>query len=225
MQEYVIIVAGGSGNRMKSDVPKQFLPVNGLPILMHTILAFKRYSNNLKVILVLPENHFEFWNELCVQYVFEENFTLIAGGSTRFDSVKNGLNSITDAEALVAVHDGVRPIIAKEIIAASFLKASEFGSAVASVPLKDSIREITAAGNNALDRTKFQLIQTPQTFRLDWMRQAFAKGYNPYFTDCASVIESEGLPIYLIPGSYENIKITTPEDLRWAEIFLNVSDK
>ena len=225
MQEYVIIVAGGSGNRMKSDVPKQFLPVNGLPILMHTILAFRRYSSDLKIILVLPENHFEFWNALCVQYAFNEIFALVAGGSTRFDSVKNGLNSITDAEAVVAVHDGVRPIIAKEIIAASFLKASEFGSAVVSVPLKDSIREITKEGNNALDRNKFVLIQTPQTFRLDWMRQAFAKVYSPYFTDCASVIESEGFPIYLIPGSYENIKITTPEDLRWAEIFLSSPDE
>jgi 2-C-methyl-D-erythritol 4-phosphate cytidylyltransferase len=223
MQEYVIIVAGGSGSRMKSDMPKQFLPVNGLPILMHTIFAFRRYSKDLNIILVLPKAHFNFWDNLCTQYAFDEHYALVAGGSTRFDSVKSGLNSIQDQDALVAVHDGVRPVISREIISESFTKALEHGSAVVSVPLKDSIREVTQAGNKALDRVHFQLIQTPQTFRLDWMRQAFAKDYDPSFTDCASVVESQGFPIHLIPGSYENIKITTPEDLRWAEIYLKIT--
>ncbi|MCE7066187.1 2-C-methyl-D-erythritol 4-phosphate cytidylyltransferase [Dyadobacter sp. CY326] len=220
MQEYAIIVAGGSGTRMNSDVPKQFLPVNGLPILMHTISAFRRYSTDLKIILVLPQEQFDYWIALCEKYAFQQMFALVSGGKTRFDSVKNGLKSIKSNAGLVAVHDGVRPVISQEIIAASFQTAAESGSAVVSVPLKDSIRSVAAGGNKAVDRSTFHLIQTPQTFRLDWMQQAFDKDYDPSFTDCASVVESAGFPIQLIPGAYENIKITTPEDLRWAEIYL-----
>lgn len=220
MQEYVIIVAGGSGSRMKSDIPKQFLPVNGIPVLMHTLNAFRNYSSSLHIILVLPENQFEFWQSLCVQHQFSEPYLLVAGGETRFNSVKNGLDTIQSEEGLVAVHDGVRPVIDKEIIANSFEKAAEFGAAVVSVPLKDSIRRVDKNGNVALDRSLFRLIQTPQTFRLDWMRKAFAHAYQPVFTDCASVLEFEGYPIHLIEGSYENIKITTPEDLKWAEVYL-----
>jgi 2-C-methyl-D-erythritol 4-phosphate cytidylyltransferase len=221
MQEYAIIVAGGSGNRMKSEIPKQFLKIHGLPILMHTINAFRDYSELLKIILVLPADQMEFWEQLCAEHSFKVNYTLIEGGDSRFASVKNGLQSIKDNSGIVAVHDGVRPVIGKEIIAASFSKAAEQGSAVTSVPLKDSIRKVeTSGGNAAMDRSLFQLIQTPQTFRLDWMQKAFQTGYSDQFTDCASVLESAGYPIHLIPGSYENIKITTPEDLRWAEIYL-----
>jgi 2-C-methyl-D-erythritol 4-phosphate cytidylyltransferase len=221
MQEYAIIVAGGSGNRMKSDIPKQFLKINGLPILMHTLNAFRNYAETLKIILVLPSEQITFWNELCQEHSFQSIYTLISGGNTRFDSVKNGLQSIQGESGLVAVHDGVRPVISREIIANSFLKAAEQGSAVTSVALKDSIRKTGANGENmAMDRASFQLIQTPQTFRLDWMKKAFATDYNDQFTDCASVLEAAGYPIYLIPGAYENIKITTPEDLRWAEIYL-----
>ncbi|WP_221390141.1 2-C-methyl-D-erythritol 4-phosphate cytidylyltransferase [Dyadobacter sp. NIV53] len=221
MQEYVIIVAGGTGSRMKSDIPKQFIALNGLPILMHTIKAFRNYSDKLSIILVLPENQFEYWQLLCKQYSFHESLLLIAGGNTRFDSVKNGLNSINADIGLVAVHDGVRPIISKQIISESFQHASEFGSAIVSVPMKDSIRKINKDGDNiSEDRTAFRLIQTPQTFRLDWMQKAFTASYQANFTDCASVLESAGYTIQLIEGAYENIKITTPEDLRWAEIYL-----
>lgn len=221
MEEYVIIVAGGTGSRMKSDIPKQFIAVNGLPILMHTIKAFRNYSDTLSIILVLPNNQFEFWQTLCRQYFFDEKYQLIAGGNTRFDSVKNGLNSITVNNGLIAVHDGVRPIISKKIISDSFQHASEFGSAVVSIPMKDSIRRINKDGENiSEDRTVFRLIQTPQTFRLDWMQKAFTTFYQPHFTDCASVLESAGYAIQLIDGAYENIKITTPEDLKWAEIYL-----
>ncbi|WP_026632828.1 2-C-methyl-D-erythritol 4-phosphate cytidylyltransferase [Dyadobacter alkalitolerans] len=221
MQENVIIVAGGSGSRMKSELPKQFLKINGLPILMHTIHAFRKYSDALQIVLVLPAEQMIFWKQLCEEHSFQIAYTLVAGGDSRFASVKNGLNSIRDHEGLVAVHDGVRPVISKEIIAAGFARAAEQGSAVTSVPLKDSIRKVEEGGKNlAVDRTAFQLIQTPQTFRLDWMQQAFAVDYNDQFTDCASVLEAAGYPIHLIPGAYENIKITTPEDLRWAEIYL-----
>lgn len=225
MQEFAIIVAGGSGSRMKSDIPKQFLSVNGLPVLMHTLHAFRNYSASLHIILVLPQSQFSFWEALCVQYHFSVSYQLVAGGETRFNSVKNGLDTIRQSEGLVAVHDGVRPVIAKEIISNSFLKAAEFGAAVVSVPLKDSIRRVDQNGNIALDRSLFHIIQTPQTFRLNWMRKAFAHAYQPVFTDCASVLECAGYPIHLIEGSYENIKITTPEDLKWAEVYLPGSEK
>jgi 2-C-methyl-D-erythritol 4-phosphate cytidylyltransferase len=224
MQEYVIIVAGGSGSRMKSDIPKQFLKVNGLPVLMHTINAFCSYSASIKIILVLPAVQFDYWKLLCQQHAFSTPYLLVAGGETRFHSVKNGLTSIVhNEEALVAVHDGVRPVISKEIILDSFQKAARFGTAVVSVPLKDSIRIVAnSEKNTAMDRSAFRLIQTPQTFRIDWMRKAFNHPYSSLFTDCASVLESEGYPIHLTEGSYENIKITTPEDLRWAEIYLKI---
>lgn len=221
MQEYVIIVAGGSGSRMKSDIPKQFLEVNGLPVLMHTINAFARYSAALKIIVVLPTEQFGFWNELCISHQFSTPVELIAGGATRFHSVKNGLDHITGADGLVAVHDGVRPMITPEIIGNGFHVAATHGTAVTSVALKDSIRMVDSNGaNKAMDRARFRLVQTPQTFRIDWMRNAFAAEYQDTFTDCASVLESKGYAIHLIDGGYENIKITTPEDLRWAETLL-----
>lgn len=225
MQEYVIIVAGGSGSRMKSDIPKQFLPVNGLPVLIHTIRAFAGYSRDLHIIVVLPAEQIGFWKELCEKHDFDIAHQLVTGGETRFHSVKNGLNSITEqAEYLIAVHDGVRPVISREIIANSFKKAASHGAAVVSVPLKDSIRIVSQnEGNNAMDRTLFRLVQTPQTFRSSWMRAAFAADYHESFTDCASVLEAWGYPIQLIDGTYENIKITTPEDLRWAEIYLKAT--
>lgn len=220
MQEYAIIVAGGSGSRMKSDIPKQFLLIKHQPILMYTIKAFRAYSENLNIIVVLPEDQFEYWYQLCYEHSFTEKYSLIPGGQTRFHSVKNGLESIDSLDGLIAVHDGVRPVISKEIIAESFKKAAQYGTAVVSVTLKDSIRSVETDSNKAEDRTKFRLIQTPQTFRLDWMRDAFSQPYQDGFTDCASVLESSGYPIRMIDGAYENIKITTPEDLRWAEIYL-----
>jgi 2-C-methyl-D-erythritol 4-phosphate cytidylyltransferase len=222
MQEYAIIVAGGSGSRMKSDIPKQFLLIKHQPILMYTIQAFRAYSENLNIIVVLPEDQFEYWYQLCYEHSFTEKYSLIPGGQTRFHSVKNGLESISKLDGLVAVHDGVRPVIGNGIIADSFSKAAQYGTAVVSVPLKDSIRSVeTGDVNKAEDRTKFRLIQTPQTFRLDWMRDSFSQPYQEGFTDCASVLELAGYPIHMINGAYENIKITTPEDLRWAEIYLN----
>ncbi len=221
MKEYVIIVAGGTGSRMKSDIPKQFIAINGLPILMHTLLAFEKYSPSISIVLVLPADQISLWQNLCEQYKFEVNYRLVTGGETRFHSVQNGLNTITEMSALVAVHDGVRPVIDQKTIATGFAKAAASGTAVVAVSLKDSIRSGDTHGNSlALDRSQFRLIQTPQTFRLDWMQKAFALPYQSTFTDCASVLEAAGYPINLVEGSYENIKITTPEDLKWAEIYL-----
>lgn len=222
MNEFALIVAGGSGSRMKSDIPKQFIPIGKYPVLMHTISAFRTYSKTIAIRLVLPESQFPVWNDLCKHYGFKEDYQLITGGETRFDSVKNGLLSIQDDEGLVAVHDGVRPFVDQQTILRGFTKAMESGSAVTCIPLKDSVRLIQTNGQSvAVNRSDYRLIQTPQTFRIDWMRKAFQCDYHPDFTDCASVLEKAGYPIHLIEGNFENIKITTPEDLLWAEAFLN----
>ncbi|HEV7378967.1 MAG TPA: 2-C-methyl-D-erythritol 4-phosphate cytidylyltransferase [Dyadobacter sp.] len=222
MKEFVIIVAGGSGSRMKSEIPKQFISVNGLPILMHTLMAFRNYADDIQIVLVLPGHQISIWDELCLKYGFEIKHQIVEGGETRFHSVRNGLLAILDEEALISVHDGVRPVITNEMISEGFKTAARYGTAITSVPVKDSVRSIDkhTGSNKALDRSSLRLIQTPQTFRSDWMRSAFSQTYSSQFTDCASVLESAGYTIELIEGAYENIKITTPEDLHWAAMYL-----
>jgi 2-C-methyl-D-erythritol 4-phosphate cytidylyltransferase len=219
---YTIIVAGGSGSRMQTSLPKQFIKIGSKPVLMHTIERFYQFSPDLHIILVLPEQEIQTWKDLCIQYNFTIPVQTVAGGTSRFHSVQNGLAVIPVEEGLVAVHDGVRPFVSIETITQSFAVAQEKGCAIAIVPLKDSIRRVDAAGNNfSEDRTAFCLVQTPQTFRLSILRQSFAKAKDTSrFTDDASVAEAAGYSISLIPGSYQNIKITTPEDLIWAEAVL-----
>jgi 2-C-methyl-D-erythritol 4-phosphate cytidylyltransferase len=210
---------------MGGDVPKQFLPVAGLPILMHTLRRFHDYSPALSIILVLPAKDVPYWEELCRTYGFSVPVRVVTGGSTRFQSVRNGLGAIAAEEGLVAIHDGVRPLVPPATIEESFRVAFEKGCAVAAVVLKDSIRVLHAdGGNQAIDRSAFRLVQTPQTFRLAVIRKSFAQPEQPGFTDDASVAESAGFPITLIEGSYANIKITTPEDLLWAATHLSQSD-
>jgi 2-C-methyl-D-erythritol 4-phosphate cytidylyltransferase len=218
-KEYALIVAGGKGTRIKSKLPKQFLELNGLPILMHTINAFFRYSENIKVILVLPEDDFKTWEELCVKHNFLKPVILQKGGDTRFQSVKNGLDKID--EGLVAIHDGVRPLVSEDIIGASFRLAAVHQSAVAAVRLKESIRMTDQDNTKAMDRSRFRLIQTPQTFQVELIKKAYQVKDYPGFTDDASVAEKAGHIISLFEGSYENIKITTPEDLIIAEALFN----
>jgi 2-C-methyl-D-erythritol 4-phosphate cytidylyltransferase len=170
-KEYALIVAGGKGTRIKSKLPKQFLELNGLPILMHTINAFFRYSENIKVILVLPEDDFKTWEELCVKHNFLKPVILQKGGDTRFQSVKNGLDKID--EGLVAIHDGVRPLVSEDIIGASFRLAAVHQSAVAAVRLKESIRMTDQDNTKAMDRSRFRLIQTPQTFQVELIKKAY----------------------------------------------------
>jgi 2-C-methyl-D-erythritol 4-phosphate cytidylyltransferase len=218
-KEYALIVAGGKGTRIKSKVPKQFLELNGLPILMHTILAFFRYSENITVILVLPEDDFSTWENLCNKYNFTKPVIIQAGGDTRFQSVKNGLAKI-EGEGLVAIHDGVRPLVSEDIIGASYRLAAVHQSAVAAVRLKESIRMTDQDNTKAMDRSRFRLIQTPQTFQVDLIKKAYQTKDDPGFTDDASVAEKAGHVISLFEGSYENIKITTSEDLIVAEALL-----
>jgi 2-C-methyl-D-erythritol 4-phosphate cytidylyltransferase len=214
IKKYAIIVAGGSGSRMKSDIPKQFIEVGGLPILMHTLKRFKEADSSIEIILVLPETQFDYWEELCQKYK-PVSHQLVAGGNTRFQSGLNGLKVI-DNEGLVVIHDGVRPFVSKEIINESFKIAFEKGTAVVSVPSKDSVR----VNGQAIDRSTVRLIQTPQTFQISLIKKAFETEELSTFTDDASVAEHAGFEINLIEGNYENIKITTPEDLLWAEVIL-----
>lgn len=218
--EYALIVAGGKGTRIKSKLPKQFLELNGLPILMHTVNAFVRYSTSVHIILVLPEDDFNIWNGLCEKFNFTVPVILQRGGESRFQSVKNGLDKI-EGKGLVAIHDGVRPLVSEDIIGASFRLAAVHQSAVAAVRLKESIRMTDQDNTKAMDRSRFRLIQTPQTFQVDLIKKAYQQKEDVSMTDDASVAEKAGHIISLFEGSYENIKITTPEDLIVAEALMN----
>lgn len=219
--EYAIIVAGGSGTRMTSRIPKQFIDIGGKPILMHTLTAFARYNPAIKLILVLPKKDQGLWQALIAQHAFGIPHQVVDGGSSRFSSVKNGLEAIANvAHGLVAIHDGVRPFVSPEMIERSFDIAAQYGSAIAAVGLKESIRRVVGDINSHVPRAEYQLIQTPQTFKLDLIKQAFRQEEKTFFTDDASVLEANGGQIRLYEGDYKNIKITTPEDLLWAEALL-----
>jgi len=213
--EYALIVAGGQGTRMGTRTPKQFLELKGVPVLVHTVRAFLRYSGYIRIILVLPSAEIKTWQKLAAKYSLPA-VILQSGGDTRFQSVKRGLEMIKE-EGLVAIHDGVRPLISEDIIAASFRLAAVHGSAVASVRLKESVRMVDQHGTRALDRSQYRLIQTPQTFKTSIIRKAYELPEEPSLTDDASVAERAGHKISLFEGSYRNIKITDREDLNVAE--------
>lgn len=217
--EHALIVAGGKGTRIKSAVPKQFLLLNGTPVLVHTLQAFNRYSPDINIILILPEEDFGTWKVLAAKHGFEKKLTIQKGGDTRFQSVRNGLDKI-EGGGLVAIHDGVRPLVSPDIIGASFRLAAVHRSAVAAVRLKESIRMTDQDTTKAADRSKFRLIQTPQTFDVNLIKDAYKMKEDPSLTDDASVAERAGYKISLFEGSYENIKITTQDDLIVAEALL-----
>lgn len=221
MEQYAVIVAGGSGSRMQSTSPKQFLKIGGKPVLLHTLETFHAYNPVLQIILVLPASQKEVWKEIRKTHDCQIAHAIAEGGESRFQSVKNGL-ALVPLGSLVAIHDGVRPFVRQETLRQGFSTASENGSAITTVPLKDSIRRIENGDSKAEDRSQFCLVQTPQTFQSDLIKKAYRQKENHLFTDCASVAEADGNKINLVAGSYENIKITTPEDLLLAEnIFKN----
>jgi len=224
MNRYAVIVAGGSGSRMGSETPKQFLPIGNAPILMHTIKRFFTSNELVNIILVLPLEQIDRWHQLCEKYSFSIPHLIVPGGKNRFQSVRNGLNSIGVNEGLVAIHDGVRPFISKRIIEETYAVAEKTGNAVTSVELKDSIRLIDKKGNKTVQREDYRIIQTPQTFKISQIRDAFHRADHDQFTDDASVAEASGYSIELVEGAYENIKITTPEDLAMAEAILKKFD-
>jgi len=220
MQQYALIVAGGSGTRMQSDLPKQFISIGNRPILMHTIQKFYAYSPDIQLIIVLPKIEFTTWENLKKQFDFQIPHQVVAGGATRIESVRNGLQVIDNQHSLVAIHDGVRPFVTSKIIAESYQVAENQGNAIVAVRLKDSIRESRGEATVAVDRAKYFLIQTPQTFKVDLIQKAYQQSDIQSLTDDASVVEKAGHTIQLIEGDYKNIKITTAEDLLIADVFL-----
>ena len=216
MKAYAIIVAGGKGLRMGGDVPKQFLPINGKPILMHTIEAFRKALDGIEIILVLPADQHEYWQKLCKDYNFCSPELIAKGGETRFHSVKNGLAFLPDDEdAVVGIHDGVRPFVSKETIQRCYATAAGGRAVVPVVPVVETIRQILPDGKSITrPRNEYRLVQTPQTFPLVMLKKAYEQSYSETFTDDASVVEAMGEEILMVEGNRENIKITTPSDLK-----------
>ena len=198
---------------MKSDVPKQFLPINGVPIIVHSIRKFLEYDKKLNVIVVLPEEHLKQWEAIEFQYFPDTNIAVTSGGITRSASVLSGLGLVQE-DGLVAIHDAVRPFVSIDTIKSSFDSARDNGSGVAAVELKDSIRELEGNTSIARDRSNYVLVQTPQTFDVSKLKDAYERAGAGVFTDDASVFEAAGYDVHLVNGSYDNIKITTPEDLK-----------
>jgi 2-C-methyl-D-erythritol 4-phosphate cytidylyltransferase len=218
--DYVIIVAGGKGLRMGSDIPKQFLPIAGKPVLMRTLERFRAYSSALQIILVLPEAQQDYWQELCKQYDFKVDYQLANGGQTRFHSVQNGLALVPDdAEGVVGVHDGVRPFPSIDVIRNCYDTARTAKAVIPVIPVVETVRQFLSdnSGSITVPRDHYRLVQTPQTFDIQLLKVANRQPYNDGFTDDASVVESYGHAITLVEGNRENIKITTPYDIVVAE--------
>ncbi|MEN8223960.1 MAG: 2-C-methyl-D-erythritol 4-phosphate cytidylyltransferase [Bacteroidota bacterium] len=215
-EKYVIITAGGVGTRMGSSIPKQFMELHNMPVILHSMKAFLNYSDSVKLILVLADELIGDWESLCTKYNIAEMHQVVAGGDTRFQSVKNGLELLGD-HGLVAIHDAARPLVSPSLIEQCFREAEIQGNAVPVVPLKDSIREVREGDNRPVDRGAFRLMQTPQVFKSTIIKKAYDQAYRPSFTDDATVAESIGVRINLLAGEEINIKITTREDMLIAE--------
>lgn len=219
MEGSTIIVAGGSGKRMGGPIPKQFLLLKGRPLLCWTIEAFHSYDPAMPIIVVLPEQQIPIWKSLCIGHHFIVPHETVAGGEERFHSVRNGL-AIVKHDGLVAVHDGVRPLVSVELIDRCFKAADEHAAAIPVVPVVPSIRESTPEGSRALDRSKLLAVQTPQCFHTDLLRKAFESPYDSTFTDEATLVERMGVKVHLVEGEESNIKVTTATDMRTIELQL-----
>jgi 2-C-methyl-D-erythritol 4-phosphate cytidylyltransferase len=219
MKKFALIVAGGSGTRMKSEVPKQFLDLLGKPLLMHTIEAFTKYDPKISIIVVIPEIWMNLWKERCRKHHFAVEHKLVAGGEIRFRSVQNGLNQIKE-DGIVFIHDGVRPLVSEDTIQQCYKTAVEKGNSLPVVPVSESVRKQESNNSKAVDRSKYFLVQTPQTFKVSLIQKAYNQSTTEDFTDDATVLESMGVIINLTKGNRENIKITYPEDLLFAKAVL-----
>jgi 2-C-methyl-D-erythritol 4-phosphate cytidylyltransferase len=220
MDLYVVIVAGGSGKRMGMDTPKQFLELAGRPVLMHTIERFRKFNESIEIITVLPENQLRFWTELQKKYSFDVPHTLVKGGSKRFMSVRHGLEFV-NSPGLVAIHDGVRPLVRIDTIERCFEAAEKYGNAIPVISPADSLRIEVEDGNTPVNRMHVKQVQTPQVFDVDMIKKAYLQDYDPSFTDDATVLEKTGEKIQMVEGNRENIKITNPEDLFIAQTLLS----
>ena len=216
MKKHIIIVAGGKGLRMGGDIPKQFLPVCGKPVLMRTLEAFHVYDASIHLILVLPVSQQAYWKQLCEEYQFNLAHEIADGGETRFHSVKNGL-ALVKEDGLVGVHDGVRPFVSQEVIARCYDEALSLKAVIPVVGVVETVRHLTDEGSETVPRDQYKLVQTPQVFDVALLRRAYEQTYTDMFTDDASVVEALGEKVYLVEGNRENIKLTTPFDLKLAE--------
>jgi 2-C-methyl-D-erythritol 4-phosphate cytidylyltransferase len=221
--KYVVITAGGAGVRMNTHLPKQFLELNGNPVIMHTINRFVSYFSDIRIILVLPAAQIENWKKLCDKYNFQTRHLLVEGGPTRFHSVKNGLTHVPD-NSIVAIHDGVRPLVSTKTISEVYRFAEKFGNAIPVVDVSESVRMVDGPLNKVIDRCALRIVQTPQGFKSELIKKAFNVSYRETFTDDASVLEFSGERIYLVQGNPENIKITKPSDLLIAEALVDRID-
>ena len=216
MQKVALIVAGGKGDRMNADIPKQFLLLKGTPILMHTL---KQFSHFEEIVLVLPHSQFDYWQELCITYNFTQKHTLVPGGTTRFYSVKNGLEKI-DENSIIAIHDGVRPLISTKLIDSLITETKSGVGIIPIIPVKDSIRKVEGENSVHLDRINLYKVQTPQCFLSTDIKEAYTQEFSDTFTDDASVFEANGGKINTLLGEEKNLKITTIEDLTIADEFI-----
>lgn len=219
MLNCVIIVAGGSGTRMGSDLPKQFILLENRPVLMWTISCFTRYDPTIKIVVVLPESQINYWKELCTKYKFNYPHQVVKGGETRFISVKNGLE-LADGTDLVAIHDGVRPLVSDQTIGLCFSTAANSGAAIPVLPVNETLRKGTMENSQTVDRSDFYSVQTPQIFRTGILKEAYKQEWNASFTDDASVVEKMGFPVMMVRGNPENLKITHQVDLLIASEYL-----
>ena len=218
MDRYAILVAGGKGLRMGSDIPKQFLPLRGRPVLMHTIDVFRRAYPDIHIILVLPREQQDYWRQLCGQHAYDVELCVADGGETRFHSVKNGL-ALVEGDGLVGVHDGVRPFVSQEVIASCYEEASRKKAVIPVIGVVETVRHLTGGEESeTVPRDQYKLVQTPQVFDAALLHRAYQQPYTDFFTDDASVVEALGEKVYLVEGNRENIKLTTPFDLKLAEL-------
>ena len=221
MKKYIIVVAGGKGLRMGGDIPKQFLPIKGKPVLMRTLEAFRAYDAQIELILVLPLDHQSYWKSLCEEYHFSLPHRIANGGETRFHSVKNGLALVDDVNGVVGVHDGVRPFVSQAVIDTCFSEAAKGKAVVPVIDVVETVRHlIDDTRSETVPRNDYKLVQTPQVFPVSLLKRAYNQDYIPHFTDDASVVEALGIQVALVAGNRENIKLTTPFDLKVAEALI-----
>ncbi len=221
MKKYIIVVAGGKGLRMGGDIPKQFVPIGGKPVLMRTLEAFHTYDPAMQLILVLPVAQQSYWKELCETYHFTLPHVVADGGETRFHSVQNGLAKV-EGDGWVGVHDGVRPFVSTQVIARCYEQVQEKQAVIPVVDVVETLRHLTATGSETVPRSAYKLVQTPQVFQVALLRRAYQQSYTDAFTDDASVVEALGTQVHLVEGNRENIKLTTPSDLKMAEFLCSI---
>ena len=213
VKQAVIFVAGGTGTRMGSPLPKQFLTLNNTPILIHTLRNFFSFNRNFEMIVVMHYDYISFWKDLCLQFEDVPEHTVVAGGEERFHSVKNGIEAVSADVKHIAIHDAVRPLVSHETLTRCFNALNEHNAVVPAIPINDSIREVHGVLNKSVDRSLYKRIQTPQCFESNILKEAYSKPFSPLFTDDASVVEANGHSVFLVEGNLENIKITSPIDL------------